>query len=81
MSFVNVDGPDPLAKVGFIKKVVEASEMTSMPFQLFWRYMDVIVVAVKNCVEELWVMRGVLVDNCSSNSIATNISKTTINLF
>lgn len=33
--------------------------------------MDVVVVSVENCFEELWVVRGVLVDNGSSHSIAT----------
>ena len=71
MSFINVDDLDPLAKARFIKKVVEASEVTSVSFQLFRRYVDVIVVAVKNCLEELRVVRSVLVDNCSSQAKAT----------
>ena len=71
VSFINVDDPNPLSKVAFIKKVVEASKMASMLVQLFWRYVDVIVVAVKDCFEELWVMRGILVDDCSSHSVAT----------
>ena len=32
--------------------------------------MDVIIVAVKNCFEELRVVRGVLVDNRSPHSVA-----------
>ena len=71
MSFIDVDDPNPLAKARFIKKVVEASEVTSVSFQLFQRYVDVIIVAIKNCLEELWVVRSVLIDNFSSQAKAT----------
>jgi len=71
VSFIDIDDSNLLPKVVFIEKVVEASKMASMPVQLFWRNVDVIIVAVENCFEELWVMRGVLVDNRSSHSVAT----------